>query len=61
MICYLSLASNTYLLPSICSSTNDAQIFTYWLWLVAQNALAWSLVASLWNKNEEELLLSITW
>jgi hypothetical protein len=57
----LSLASNTYLLPSICSSTNDAQIFTYWLWLVAQNALAWSLVASLWYKNEEELLLSITW
>jgi hypothetical protein len=61
MICYLSLVSNTYLLPSICSITNDAQISTYWLWLVSQNALAWSLVASLWYKDEEELLLSITW
>lgn len=59
MVCYLSLASNTYLLPSICSITNDGQISSHWPWLVAQNALAWALVASLWHKSEEELILSI--
>ena len=59
MICYFSLASNTYLLPSICSVTNDGQISPHWLWLIAQNALAWALVASLWHQSEEELILSI--
>ena len=59
MVCYLSVASNTYLLPSICSITNDGQVSLHWLWLVTQNAVAWAFVASLWHKSEEELILSI--
>lgn len=31
----------------------------HWLWLIAQNSLAWALVASVWHQSEEELILSI--